>query len=107
MKTLALTPKHDNFFCPFTGQRILGPEIYNRSPALIGVWWYDNILEPDIHDIELMAEWETFLKSRGHFQMDEFWAYVQNEAWAAFILTNKGEGCTEAMTIAYVFNINQ
>jgi len=105
MKILPMTLNHDDFFCPFTGRRILGPEIYNRSPALIGIWFYDNILEPELHDIELMAEWETFRKDRGHFQLEEFWAYVQNESWAAIILTNKGEGCTETVTIAYVFNI--
>ena len=86
---------------------MLGPETFNWSSALIGVWWYDNIQEPEIHDIELLAEWETFLKGRSHFQMEEFWNSVQNNDWAAFILTNKGEGCTEAVTIAYVFNPNQ
>jgi hypothetical protein len=106
MKTLALNLNNDNFFCPVTGQRILGPETYQRSPTLIGVWWYDNIQEPELHDIELLAEWEAFRERRGHFQMEEFWESVQNESWVAFILTNKGEGCTEPVTVAYVFNTN-
>ena len=105
MKTISLA-LHNDFFCPFTGQRILGPESYNRSPALIGLWHYDNIREPDIHDIELMAEWEVFLKDRGHFQLDEFFEYVKNDDWYVFILHNKSEGCAELTTLAIVLNAN-
>ena len=106
MKSVTLTLKHDNFFCPFSGQKILGPETYNRSPALIGLWQFDNILEPDIHDIELLAEWESFRNERGHFQIEEFFAAVQKEEWIAFLLTNESKGCRESTTIALVINGN-
>ena len=104
MKTISIALHNDDFFCPFTGQRILGPETYNRSSSLIGLWHYDNIREPDLHDIELMAEWETFLNGRGHFQLDEFFEHVKNDDWYVFILNSKTAGCAELTTLAIVLN---
>jgi len=105
MKTLSLSLLHDNFFCPLSGQRILGPQTFERSPALIGIWQYDAIRDPDIHDIELLAEWEAFLMDAGEFMLKDFFDHVSNDNWIVFILSNPLEAPMGAPAMAFVFDL--
>ena len=62
MQIIDLNLSHNNFYCPATGHHIVGPQHYEPSPALVGMWHCEVLEEPEIYDSDLETSYKKYLK---------------------------------------------
>ena len=96
MQILDLNLSHNNFYCPVTGHRISGPQLYDSSPALVGMWLGDMLEEPEIKDTKLENSYDDYLKQidkeNGMWDIDEFLGGFENPDFVVFKITTDGVG---------------
>ena len=103
MQILALELSHFNFFCPVTGQRISGPEIYQASPAQMGLWLGGLLEQPEIRCPRLLAAWEGYVAEHAvetGIDLDAFLQSVELPNYACFAINHSGIGsCPYSSTV--------
>jgi len=111
MQIIDLDLSHDNFYCPATGHHIVGPQHYEASPALVGMWHCEVLEEPEIHDAALETSYKEYLKQiekeEEWPEMDEFLASFESPNFVAFKITTHGIACGPvSSTVWYVINMD-
>lgn len=111
MQIIDLDLSHDNFYCPATGHHIVGPQHYEASPALVGMWHCEVLEEPEIQDAALETSYKEYLKQiekeEEWPEMDEFLASFESPNFVAFKITTHGIACGPvSSTVWYVINMD-
>ena len=111
MQLIQLDLSHDNFFCPVTGQRITGSEIYEPSPALAGVWHSEALDMPELYHSELESRWESYagkiLEADDFIDLADFLNSTTMGNLVCFEITTCGISCgPTASTLWYVIDMD-
>ena len=96
---------HFNFFCPATGQQVLGDDLFEPSPATVGVWIDEMVEEPSTSATQCSLP-GTYLAG---LDEDEDWVDlpvflrgVEEPNWVTFAITTSGMACRPRELSGYV-----
>ena len=97
---------HFNFFCPATGQQILGDEVFEPSPATVGVWIDEMVEEPQHLSDAMQPAWDTYLagldEEEDWVDLPVFLRGVEEPNWVTFAITTSGMACGPVSSTVYV-----
>lgn len=108
MQLIDLNLSHDNFFCPATGHHIVGPEHYDPSPAMLGMWHCEVLDQPEIQDTALQKAWDTYFGKISEnedfywdIDLESFMESVERPNLACFKITTSGFACGPVHTTVW------
>ena len=112
MQIITLELDNFAFFCPVTGEQIIGDEVpFNEdAKSLLGFWHTEIIEEPIIKDSKLAKAWESFLAKfyeddeDAFLTTDEVEDFLQNYEFdnaVVFCRIIKGFACGPVYDVSY------
>ena len=112
MQIITLELDNFDFFCPVTGEQIMGEEVpFNEdAKSLLGFWHTEIIEEPIIKDSKLAKAWESFLAKfyeddeDAFLTTDEVEDFLQNYEFdnaVVFCRIVKGFACGPVYDVSY------